>query len=233
MKPLLHKSLGFLVLLLTLTGCVNYRLGLELGWDGSGTIIQQLQVDPFLASLARANIADLKEQVQERAARAGGYLDRQEDPRILQVVIPFRELQQVEGKLGQFFGDTAQSSAGSSSTVRSTIQSFQLEEQNFFVVKLYKLNGVLDLTNLARLPLSNGALTFQADGLINCELAITLPFAALSTNATRTTGNTLIWVIQPDAPNPLSLSFLLPNIPGLMVLCVLALGAVLVLGLRR
>lgn len=230
MKRVRARTMGLVALLLLLTGCVNYRLGLVLSWDGSGSIHQRLQIDPLLASLARLNIIDLQQQIRQRAERAGGTLDASEAPAALTVVIPFKEVAQIEPKLSQFLAQPTTQVAVPGPGLKQTFRSFQLDEQNFLIVKSYRLKGVLDLTNLIRIPNSNGLLRVEAEGLINAELTITLPWAALSSNANRIEANTLIWMIAPDRPNPLDVTFLLPNIPGLLL--VAGLGIFIWLGVR-
>jgi len=227
------KGLGLVALLLTLSGCVSYRLGLVLSWDGSGTINQRLQVDPLLASLARLNLGDLQQQIRQRAERAGGTLDTSEAPSAWTVVIPFKEVAQIEPKLTKFLEDPITQGAAVRSAVQQTVEAFRVEEQNFLVVKSYHLKGVLDLRNLMRIPNSGGILRVETEGLLEAQLQITLPWAPLASNANRTEGNTVTWMIEPDRPNPLDITFLLPNFPGLLLVLGGLIAGSLVLVLRR
>ncbi|WP_218080046.1 DUF3153 domain-containing protein [Anthocerotibacter panamensis] len=235
MKLNVVKPVGLLALLVALSGCVQYRMGLDLAWDGSGTISQNLQVEPILADLVAPQLEDLTQQLQNRATKAGGRLRHKGASGLFEVVIPFQSLGQVEDKLNRFFSDAPKSSSASAPQLTRVVQSFRLEEHNFFLVTYYHLTGVLDLSELTRqsFTVSGHKIQVQAEPYAKLQLSMTLPFGALSSNANRTEGSTLLWNIRPNQPNELTLNFLLPGIPGVMLLLLGLAGTGVWLTVRR
>ncbi len=223
------RYLGLFALGLVLTGCVNYRLGLVIHWNGSGEISQLMTVEPALALFAQDQLRELELQARQRAKQAGGIFRRTSDGSQLEVVIPFQQPQEIETKLDLFFEPDPKNKAAVPPTgpVAEALKSPKLETRNFWIADYYRLSAALDLTKVMAIPLEPGRLQISGDRLVNLELAITLPWPALSSNATLTQGNTLIWKISTQRINRLEVGFLLPSLPALVVVGIAALGGVL------
>ncbi len=245
------RSLGLGTLMCLLTGCVNYQLGLDLHWDGSGTLNQQVQIEPLLAVLARPQIQQVMRQLSIQTEQVGAQLTTTEDLSELQVRLAFRQLRDLEMKFKILFATTAASpkqepitttklerpAAQSTPTILSMgtlVKSVQLDTRDFFVMTYYHAVGEFDLRPWRHIPLRvyGQTLSLPSDKLVQLHLRLGLPWPALATNAREVQGNTLVWQISTERINKLEASFLLPNLVGLSwvsgIFSLLSLG----LGLR-
>jgi hypothetical protein len=173
----------------------------------------------MVAVLGRPQLRQLEVQAQTRARLVGGTVTSAPDLNWLEVVIPFRQVQEIETKIQRFVGTPSPSNqAAAPDLVGKILPVWHLEERNFLLVTYYRLDGAVDLRGLSQLPFNGNTLSVTADQWLHLELSVTLPFSPLASNATQTSGNTLRWQIQPGQVTPLSVSFWLPYGPGVAVL---------------
>ena len=93
-------------LLLLCCGCVQYRMELSFNWLTGGTIVQNLKWDSnvgnFIGSYSESAADELLEEIERRAAAAGGTADYVSDSE-MRVEIPFDNYTQLESKFNAFF----------------------------------------------------------------------------------------------------------------------------------
>ncbi|WP_017324413.1 DUF3153 domain-containing protein [Synechococcus sp. PCC 7336] len=243
-SPLSGLALCLLCLLVLLlcSGCVQYRVDLNFNWLTGGTIVQNLSWDrtlnTFLGELSDEFTDELLQEIEQRAAAAGGTVQAVSDNRV-RVEIPFDNYTQLEDKFNRFFdrpllllsnldaipkSDLRPAAAQPSKPLVPPLRSlpsaalaqsanredFHIDRHGYWVADRYDMIYQLDLEDL-RLPIPNGFLSFSADRLLDLQFGLKLPIPPSRSNATLQQDNQLVWQIEPGASNLLSASFWLPS----------------------
>lgn len=205
MKTLRTVALSVLTCIL-LTGCASYRLGVEFGWLGGGTVRQTLNLDPLLVQMGGEALEKLFDKLTRRVEALGGRSARATDQ--LQLDLPFENGQDLERKVNVLLGQPLLTDGRALPTEPITsARVLRLETVEYFLWTTYQLNAELDLQS-AVLPL--GAWT---PGLPQLEFALTTPLPALKSNSAEQSMNTLLWRIRPGQTNRLEATFVVLNLP--------------------
>ena len=214
-----------LILLFTLSGCVQYRLGLQFNWNASGMITQNLDIEPALVSLSGFPYEQFIRSIKKRAEGLGGKADVIQEGK-LAIQIPFKDPKELETKFNRFFNDPLVLAFHSNQSyqpiqylpVQNTLPAptakFSVQTQTWLLVDAYTLTYDVDLTQTS-LPLPSGnLLMINPAQLVNLEFALSLPFSPWQSNATRNENGILVWDVIPGQQNRITATFLLPNLWG-------------------
>jgi hypothetical protein len=214
-----------LFLLLALSGCVQYRLGLQFNWNASGMITQNLDIEPALVRLSGFPYEQFIRSIKKRAEGLGGKVDTLQEGK-LAIQIPFKDPKELETKFNRFFNDPLVLAFRSTQSyqpvqylpVQSTLPAptakFDVQSQTWLLVDAYTLTYDVDLTQTS-LPLPSGnLLMINPAQLVKLEFALSLPFSPWRSNATRNENGVLVWDVIPGQNNRITATFLLPNLWG-------------------
>jgi Protein of unknown function (DUF3153) len=217
-----------LILLFTLSGCVQYRLGLQFNWNASGMITQNLDIEPALVRLSGFPYEQFIRSIKKRTEGLGGKVDTIQEGK-LGIQIPFKDPKELETKFNRFFNDPLVLAFRSNQSyqsyqpiqylpVQNTLPAptakFSVQTQTWLLVDAYTLTYDVDLTQTS-LPLPSGnLLMINPAQLVNLEFALSLPFAPWQSNATRNENGVLVWDVIPGQQNRITATFLLPNLWG-------------------
>lgn len=231
-------------LLLTLSGCVQYRLGLQFNWNASGTITQNLEIEPALVRLAGFPYEQFVRSIKKRAEGLGGRVDSGQEGK-LAIQIPFKDPKELDTKFNKFFNDPlvlasrdAQTYqpvqySPAQNTLPAPIAKFSVQNQSWFLVDTYQLTYDLDLTKTT-IPLPSGnLLAINAADLVKLEFALSLPFSPWQSNANRNENGVLIWDVIPGQNNRVTATFLLPNLWGGLALGLGTMALVVWFAMKR
>lgn len=218
-----------LFFLFTLSGCVQYRLGLQFNWNASGTINQNLDFEPALVRLAGFPYEQFIRSIKKRAEGLGGKVDTVQEGK-LAIQIPFKDPKELETKFNRFFNEPLVLAAHAApsyqpvqySQVQNTLPApmakFDVQTQTWLLVDAYTLTYDVDLTRTS-IPLPSGnLLMINPAQLVKLEFALSLPFSPWQSNANRNENGVLIWDVIPGQDNRITATFLLPNLWGGLVL---------------
>jgi Protein of unknown function (DUF3153) len=210
-------------LLFTLSGCVQYRLGLQFNWNASGTITQNLELEPALVRLAGFPYEQFIRSIKKRAEGLGGKVETVQEGK-LAIQIPFKDPRELEIKFNKFFNDPLVLASDAVQTyqpvqyrqVQNTLPAptakFSVQKQPWLLVDAYVLTYDVDLAQTS-IPLPSGnLLMINPAGLVKLEFALSLPFSPWQSNANRNENGVLIWDVIPGQDNRITATFLLPNL---------------------
>jgi Protein of unknown function (DUF3153) len=231
-------------LLFTLSGCVQYRLGLQFNWNASGTITQNLELEPALVGLAGFPYEQFVRSIKKRTEGLGGKVDTVQEGK-LAIQIPFKDPKELETKFNKFFNDPLVLTSDAVQTYQpvqyrqaqnalpAPTAKFSVQNQSWLLVDAYVLTYDVDLTQTS-VPLPSGnLLMINPAGLVKLEFALSLPFSPWQSNANRSENGVLIWDVIPGQANRITATFLLPNLWGGLALGLGIMVLVIWLAMKR
>jgi hypothetical protein len=233
-----------LFLLFALSGCAQYRLGLQFNWNASGTITQNLDLEPALVRLAGFPYAQFIRSIKKRAEGLGGKVDTVQEGQ-LAIQIPFKNPEELETKFNKFFNDPLVLASKPVQTYQpvqyyqvqnslpAPMTKFSVQNQSWLLVDAYVLTYDVDLTQTS-IPLPSGnLLMINLAELVKLEFALSLPFSPWQSNASRKENGVLIWDVIPGQDNRITATFLLPNLWGGLALGLGIMVVVIWLAMKR
>ena len=228
------RSLLF-CLLIFLTGCVNYDVGVNFDSPNSGRITQNIKVSKQLASLDRSDVRRWLGSIESRARNLEGKV-KKHNPEELQIEVPFRNGKDFADKFNQLFH--SEIPVTSAVARQSDPEAIKLDSQILFQqnnLVLFERNS-LDLSiDLRAINILSDRDKIQVENnrLIDIEFELNTSGLARSvTGADRLipVGNIiskqLVWRLQPGAINHIEAVFWLPSPLGLGALAIALLMTV-------
>lgn len=241
-KPMVRFCIPFL--LFALSGCAQYRLGLQFNWNASGTITQNLELEPALVRLAGFPYEQFVRSIKKRAEGLGGKVDAVQEGK-LAIQIPFKDPNELETKFNKFFNEPLVLASRAvqkyqpvqylqaQNALPAPMTKFSVQDQSWFLVDAYVLTYDVDLTQTS-IPLPSGnLLTINPAQLVKLEFALSLPFSPWQSNASRSENGVLIWDVIPGQNNRITATFLLPNLWAGLALGLGLMGIVLWFAMKR
>ncbi|NJN61628.1 MAG: DUF3153 domain-containing protein [Coleofasciculaceae cyanobacterium RL_1_1] len=99
------RVLALIVLALSVSGCVDYDIGIDFRSQTEGAIVQHVRVADRLSALDRDTVRSWTDSLTRRAKDLGGHVRQRRDGN-LDVTIPFINGDDLAEKFDQFFGAT-------------------------------------------------------------------------------------------------------------------------------
>ncbi|MGK7946544.1 MAG: DUF3153 domain-containing protein [Microcystaceae cyanobacterium] len=205
----------FLIVLLTLGGCVRYDVGVNFTEQHHGTIVQQIHLGQQLTSLSGLEARRWLESLDLRAKKLQGSVKRISDAD-LQITIPFNNGDDLVDKFNQFFNPTTNQNKQTDNKVDllPIKAEISINQSNWLFVERNHLNLMVDLQGLGVLSQQGNIIVSPGD-LIDLHFILTTPWGAKSLlettpNLTQN-GQQLIWKLQPGQVNTLDTVFLVPS----------------------
>ncbi|MGK7932562.1 MAG: DUF3153 domain-containing protein [Microcystaceae cyanobacterium] len=216
-KNLIYRFLPlFIILLLTLGGCVRYDVGVNFTEQHHGTIVQRIHLGQQLTSLSGLEARKWLNSLDERAKQLQGSVKRISDAD-MQITIPFNSGKDLVDKFNQFFNPTEDKPKQTKQNqidllpIKATIQ---IRQSNWLFFERDRLNLTVDLQGLGVLSQQGNIIVSPGD-LIDLQFILTTPWGAKSlletTENVTQNGQQLIWKLQPGQVNVLDTAFLVPS----------------------
>ena len=223
---IIRTSCLFLLLSISLSGCIDYDLAIHYRSPNQGEFVQHIQLGERLQTLNSDAQQRWVEAVERTAQKLGGRLQR--DPSGLAVTIPFISSADLEKKFNQFYKTLGQSAlVEPDSGIPSVTGHLAIQRSNLILVERNRLRYEVDLRSLG-VRSATGDVLVSPTSLINLEFKLDTPWGS-RTNAKSETlkprslkgGKRLIWTLIPGEENWIDTTFWMPNPIGLGSLAIL------------
>ena len=211
-----------LCLVVLLTGCVRYDVGVNFNTPQSGTIVQHIKIGEQLTSFSPSDAKKWLNSVEERSRKLKGNVKKL-NPQEIIVTIPFHNGKELAEKFNQFFHtdlpDVSVIPKGEIDLVKLDSR-ISLQQSNLFFVERNNLDLTIDLRALGVLS-NQGKIIVSPDSLIDLEFQLNTPWIARSVSneenlePTANVANGLVWQLQPGQINHIEAVFWLPSPLGM------------------
>lgn len=222
-----HKPFSLLLplfcsLVVLLTGCVRYEVGVNFADQQHGTIVQYIKLGQQLTTLSQAETQEWLASIEKRAAQLSGYAKRISAQEIA-VIIPFNNGQDLANKFNTFFAPTAEKQIKSKAKQEEALDLVQLNSQmsinqsNLLLLERNRIRLEVDLRALGVLS-NQGNIIISPGSLIDLEFILNSPWGAQSLDGDKTLkpeihqgGRQLVWHLQPGQINQIEVAFWVPS----------------------
>ena len=216
-------------LLIFLTGCVNYDVGVNFSSPNNGKIVQNIKVSKQLLSLDRSDVRRWLGSIESRARQLQGKVEKP-NPEELLVTVPFINGADFASKFNQMFhSDIPVTSAivrQSDPEVIKLDSQISFQQNNLLLFERNSLDLSVDLRALSILT-DREKIQVDNDRLIDFEFVLNTSGIARSVSGTdhlmpvgKSISKNLVWHLQPGVTNHIEAVFWLPSPLGLGALLV-------------
>ena len=229
-RKLSRICLGMLLpILLLLTGCVRYDVGLNFQHQHQGAIVQQISLGEQLSSFSRLEAEKWLASIGERAKKLQGKIQTV-SPEEVVVTIPFNNGQELATKFKQFFNPTEQKASQLAQFDALDLVQLQsdisLNQSNWLLLERNKLHLTVDLRPLG--VLSDGGNVIIGPGeLLDLQFHFNAPWGVTKENGVEAEvskkGNELIWKLESGKINDIEVVFWLPSYLGIGAIVIIVL----------
>lgn len=218
---------------LSLSGCVEYDLGVTFNGANQGTIVQSIKLGERFTAFSSETAQAWLDSLERRAKQLQGKIDRISE-RELTVTIPFYYGAEFEQKFNQFFNPTDQSDVNSQSQETATTAQVpeiasrvSLNQSNFLLLLRNRLEYDLDLRSLA-LESSKGSIVVDPGSLLDLQFRLNAPGGIRSLTKGENSiapqrtqeGHQLVWQLQPGQINHIEAIFWMPSPLGIAAVAI-------------
>lgn len=213
----------FLGLLVLLSGCVRYEVGVNFREQHQGAIVQQIRLGQQITSLSGDEASKYLKSIENRAKTLGGTTKHLSDAEIL-VTIPFGNGQELVKKFNQLFNPQPENP--NQPRKKDNLDLLQLNalmgltQTNWLFFERNHLNLSVDLRALGVIS-QQGNIVVSPGDLINLTFVLTTPWGGKNIVSDATIPDVmqddhrLIWKLQPGQVNTLEAIFWVPSFLGL------------------
>jgi hypothetical protein len=221
-----------LLVTVTLSGCVQYDVGVNFNSQTHGEIVQRIQLSERLTSFSSTTVKEWLDSIDRRARDLEGRTKRTSSQGLM-VTIPFNNGAELERKFNRFFNPVEQNTAKELSEemerdLPQLSSNLDIRQNNFILVLRNRLALDLDLRSLG-FTSNEGDVLVSPSSLLELDFRLNTPWGARSIaqgeNALMPEPNRdstqLLWQLQPGQINHIEAVFWLPSPVGI--------GAVLII----
>jgi hypothetical protein len=222
----MKKFLPFLLaIIVLLTGCVKYDVGINFSDQHHGAIVQHITLAEQLTSLSQTEADKWLGSLQKRAKQLQGKTKKISDREII-VTIPFRNGQDLVEKFNTFF-NADNNKKYQAVKLENNQELLQLEgkiaifQSNALLMERNQIKLNIDLRALGVIS-NQGNIIISPGDLVNLEFNLTTPWNSkiissnLDNNLSITQENNhLIWKLKPGQINEIELAFWVPSWLGI------------------
>ncbi len=213
-----------LSLLVLLTGCVRYDVGINFDEQHHGEIVQHIRLAQQLTSLSKTEANQWLNSLENRAKSLQGKAKKISDEEII-VRIPFSNGQELTDKFNHFFNPNySKISSGLKVENPELVQlkaEMSIKQNNWIFFERNKLNIDVDLRALGVLS-NQGNVIISPGSLVNLEFVLNAPLRVknLDKNSNLTSESNpnytqTSWQLEPGQINHIETSFWVPSYLGI------------------
>lgn len=179
---MIKKIILYLCLIICISGCVRYDLGVKFSQANSGTIIQHIKLGEQLTSFSEVEGNAWLKSIEKRALKLDGKTKRI-SPEELIVTIPFSNGQELVDKFNQFFVTQIDSKPVKKLNKNKSVNLLELEaemlikQSNLLLLERNVLKFNADLRPLGVIS-NQGNIIISSGDLINLQLQFNFPWGA-------------------------------------------------------
>lgn len=216
----------FVCLLIFLTGCVRYDVGVTYNQVNSGTIIQHIKLGEQITSFSKNEGNAWLNSIEKRSKLLHGKTKRISDEEIV-VTIPFNNGKELVSKFNKFFNPSELNNKENNSQFSDLLElkaEMSISQSNLLLLERNVLNISADLTPLGVLS-QEGNIIISPGDLIDLEVKFNFPWGAKFvpdelSSPNESPPNEVIWKLKPGQVNELKTIFWIPNYIGLGTLAI-------------
>ena len=207
-----------LVLMVFLSGCVRYDVGIDFQNQHRGEIIQNISLAPQLNRLSQKEVQQWIDNLQQRALNLNGRLENVSE-NSYRVIIPFSRGKELSDKFNQLYHQETRRKNNLSDKIDLVNLDAQMsiKQTNLLLVERNLMNFTVDLRGLAMVS-QEGNIILSSGSLLDLNLFITSPLTTrlIQQNAQISRKNRdLIWHLQPGQVNHLEVVCWVPSYLGI------------------
>ena len=235
----LRILLTIMIAAITLSGCVQYDLGIEFQDQTHGQMTQHIQLSQQFSELSAEAVTQWTESLEQRVKSLGGtteYLSAEN----LQITIPFYGGPDLEQKFNQFFNPGELNAETARQVLEEEVpqlsSQLNLTQQNLIFVLRNRFNLDLDLRALA-LEVTDDKIVLNSNGIVDLDFSLMTPWGANIiegsqplTVVSKQEGKQLIWQLQAGQINHIEAIFWVPSFVGIgtgIILILILLGSLI------
>ncbi|MGK7957248.1 MAG: DUF3153 domain-containing protein [Crocosphaera sp.] len=219
-----------LSVLVLLTGCVRYDVGITFDEQHHGEIVQHIRLAQQLTSLSKTEATQWLNSLESRAKSLQGKAQKVSDEEII-IRIPFSNGQELTDKFNHFFNPNYSKIASGLKVENPELVQLKAEmsikQNNWLFFERNKLNIDVDLRALGVLS-NQGNVIVSPGSLVNLEFVLNAPWRVKNLaknsniNGVSNPDNTQVtWQLEPGQINRIETSFWVPSY--------LAMGTVIII----
>lgn len=176
----MKKLFLLLSLIICLTGCVSYDVGIKFPQANQGTITQQIKLSEQLSNVSEKEGRAWLKSIEKKAGTLQGkskYLSADE----ILVTIPFNNAQDLVNKFNQFFLTKEKNAnylvTDENLNLLDLSAKLSINQNNALFLERNNLKLIADLTSLG-LTSADGNIIFSSGDLINLQVKLDFPLGA-------------------------------------------------------
>ena len=211
-------------LLVLLTGCVRYDVGINFNSPHNGKIVQHIKIARQLDNLDHSDIKKWLNSIESRSRQLEGKVEKF-DGEELTVTVPFSNGKELNTKFNQLFHGKIPVTSAIATEVNPDLTKLDsyasLQQNNLLLVERNSLDLIIDLRALNILK-QQEKIALDRDRLLDLEFQLNTPWIAYSINkdnnlqpVSSSLSNKLQWHLQPGEINHIQAVFWLPSPLGI------------------
>lgn len=229
LKRLKASLVNFFLLgiVFSLTGCIQYEVGVNYAGQFHGEITQQIYLDEHFSRFDPDAVQIWLNSIRSRTRELGGRV-RSPSPHQMAVTIPFNNGKELVAKFNQFFqSDTQPESIERTEAIPPLRPHLALIENNLLLVLRNHFILDLDLRSLNTLASSGSLLLYPGDAM-NLEFRLSTPWGARVASTAlmpqlTLLENQLVWHLKAGQINHLEVIFWVPSPLGVGAVVIIIL----------
>ena len=236
-QPIMKNSnvirflLPLMLCLATLTGCVEYDVGVNFATPYSGEITQHVQISDRLINLAPDDTKQWLKSIEKRSRKLDGRVEKFNSQEVL-ITIPFGNGAELAEKFNRLFQTEVTPNATIPVEKRELVeldsQAF-IHQSNLVFVERNSLDLTIDLRALKALSRQEKIIV-DPNSAADLKFQLTTPWIAHSVfnhdtlQPAKDSGKTLVWQLQPGKINHIEAVFWLPSPVGIGAAAIILLS---------
>jgi hypothetical protein len=222
----------FCCLLVFLTGCVRYDVGINFNDQHHGQIVQHITLGQQLTSLSQTEARKWLDSIEQRAKKLQGKASKISDQEIV-VIIPFNNGKDLAQKFNQFFNPNPEKTGKNLNPedldLVQLASEMKVKQSNLLLAERDKISLNIDLRALGVLS-NQGNIIISPGALIDLELALNTPWFARSlvtenglTPEINSNNKQIVWHLIPGQINTLEAIVWVPSWLGVGTVVIILL----------